>query len=53
MKHGNRVFPKQIKISAEEEKAFTKLAEERGTNFSELVRQLLHRELQLSKVRTA
>ena len=40
-------------LSPEEKKAFWRLAEERGTDFSELVRSLLHRELKLEKAQTA
>lgn len=45
MKRSNRSIQKLIRVSPEEEKAFLDLAEKRGTDFSELVRQLLHREL--------
>jgi len=36
-------------LSPEERKAFFALAEKRGTDFSELVRLLLHRELKTEK----
>lgn len=36
-------------LSPEEDKVFTKLATDRGTDFSELTRQLLYRELKLDK----
>jgi len=40
-------------LSPEEQKAFYSLAEKRGTDFSELVRQLLHRELRAEKGQAA
>lgn len=51
MKRGNRNAPQQVRLSPEEKRAFNKLARDRGTDFSEFVRQLLYRELQSSKVK--
>jgi hypothetical protein len=53
MKRSNRTVPQQIRLSPEEKRAFTKLAEDRGIDFSNLVRQLLHKELNSSKVQAA
>jgi len=50
MKRGNRSDIVRIRFSPEEKKAFAALANARGTDLSELVRQLLHRELSASKV---
>jgi hypothetical protein len=45
MKRSNRSVQKLVRLSPEENSGFVDLAEKRGTDFSELVRQLLHREL--------
>lgn len=45
IRRANRSVQQPVKLSPEEKKAFFDLAEKRGTDFSELVRQLLHREL--------
>lgn len=45
IRRANRSVQQPVKLSPEEKKAFFELAEKRGTDFSELVRQLLHREL--------
>jgi hypothetical protein len=42
-----------VKASKSEHSAFRKLAEKRHTNLSELIRQLLHRELDSQKVQAA
>jgi hypothetical protein len=49
MKRSNRTVQKRLMLSPEEDKAFTNLANRLGTDFSELTRQLLHRELKLQK----
>jgi hypothetical protein len=49
MKRSNRTIQKRLMLSPEEDKVFTKLATDRGTDFSELTRQLLYRELKLDK----
>jgi hypothetical protein len=49
MKRSNRTIQSRVMLSPEEQKAFNALAEKRGTHFSELVRQLLHRELKAEK----
>jgi hypothetical protein len=49
MKRSNRTIRAGVMISPEEQKAFFALAEKRGTDFSELVRQLLYRELKAEK----
>jgi hypothetical protein len=53
MKRKNRSIIVGMRFSPEEKKAFRALADRRGTDLSELVRQLLHRELQASKQQTA
>lgn len=53
MKRSNRSVQKILRVSPEEEKAFLDLAEKRGTGFSDLVRQLLHRELKAEAKETA
>jgi len=49
MKRSNRTVQGKVMLSPEERKAFFALAEKRGTDFSELVRLLLHRELKTEK----
>lgn len=49
MKRSNRTAQAHVMLSPEEKLAFLELAEKRGTDLSDLVRQLLHRELKLEK----
>jgi len=49
MKRSNRTVQGKVMLSPEEKKAFFALAERKGTDFSELARQLLHRELKAEK----
>jgi hypothetical protein len=48
MKRSKRTVMARIMLSPEEKKIFWKLAEDQGTDFSELARRLLHKELQQS-----
>jgi len=49
MKRSNRTVQVRVMMSPEEYKAFRDLAEKRGTDFSDLTRQLWHRELKAEK----
>lgn len=53
MKRSNRTITVALRLSPEEREAFFQLAEKRGTDFSELARQLLHRELTAEKGKAA
>jgi len=48
MKRSNRTVQGKVMLSPEEKRVFA-LAEKRGTDFGELVRLLLHRELKAEK----
>lgn len=49
MKRSNRTIQVRVMMSPEEYKAFRLLAEKRGTDFSDMTRQLWHRELKTEK----
>jgi hypothetical protein len=49
MKRSNKSVQKLVLLSPEENSAFVDLAEKRGTDFSELVRKLLHCELRVEQ----
>jgi hypothetical protein len=53
MKRQHRDKPVFVKTTAVEHKLFTDLAAKRHTTLSELIRQLLHRELNQSKEQAA
>jgi hypothetical protein len=49
MKRSNRTIAKQVRLSPEEWAAISVIIEDRGTDFSDLVRQLLYREIKTQK----